>query len=115
MGGVAGDRGVVPMAIGGTEDHVHLLLSLPATISVSSAMQVIKIGSSRWMHDECGVKAFAWQEGYGAFSIGASQVEATVAYIQRQQEHHRRRDFQAEFLAILKKNGIAYDARYVWD
>ena len=77
-------------------------------------MREIKSVSSRWMHETCGIRGFEWQEGYGAFSIGASQIEATLRYIGRQEEHHRKRDFQAEFLAFLKKNGIEYDPRYVW-
>jgi hypothetical protein len=77
-------------------------------------MQVIKSASSHWMHQACGAEGFEWQEGYGAFSIGWAQVSSTLAYIARQQEHHRKRDFQAEFLAILKKHRIEYDPRYVW-
>ncbi len=100
--------------MGGTEGHVHILLSVPATKAVSQAMREIKQGSSRWMHETCGVPEFAWQEGYGAFSIGLNQVSATVAYIAGQQEHHRKRDFQAEYVAFLKKHRIEYDPRYVW-
>jgi REP element-mobilizing transposase RayT len=114
MGGVARECGAVAMAVGGTEDHAHLLISLRATMSLARAMQAIKAGSSQWMHECLGVREFAWQEGYGAFSIGASQVPATIAYIARQREHHQKRDFQAEFVAILKKHGIEYDERQVW-
>jgi REP element-mobilizing transposase RayT len=95
-------------------DHVHLLLSLPSSVPIAKAMREIKSGSSRWMHETLGLAGFEWQEGYGAFSIGWSQVGATTAYIAGQQEHHRRRDFQAEFVAILKKQRIEYDPRYVW-
>jgi hypothetical protein len=77
-------------------------------------MREIKSCSSRWMHETCAMPGFEWQEGYGAFSIGQGQVEATQAYIAGQEEHHRKRDFQAEFIAILKKHGIEYDPRYVW-
>jgi hypothetical protein len=66
------------------------------------------------MHENCRVPGFEWQEGYGAFSIGRGQVEATPAYISGQKEHHRKRDFKAEFVAILKKHRIEYDARYIW-
>jgi REP element-mobilizing transposase RayT len=114
LGGIARQHAIKPLAIGGTEDHVHLLLALPATLSVAEAMCTIKSVSSQWMHEEKGKRLFAWQEGYGAFSVGASQIGATVAYIQRQEEHHRRRDFQQEFLAILEKHGIECDPRYVW-
>jgi putative transposase len=77
-------------------------------------MQKIKGGSSRWLHESCGLTGFEWQKGYGAFSIGCSQVDATLAYIAGQREHHQKRDFQAEFLSILKRHGIEYDPRYVW-
>ena len=76
------------------DDHIHILLSLPTTKTVSRAMREIKQGSSRWIHETCGVPEFSWQEGYGAFSIGLNQVDATVAYIAGQQEHHRKRDFR---------------------
>ena len=77
-------------------------------------MREIKSGSSRWVHETCKVESFEWQEGYGAFSIGRSQVDATVAYIAGQKEHHRKGDFQAEFIAFLKRHRIEYDPRYVW-
>jgi putative transposase len=114
IGGVAREHKMTAIAVGGTDDHAHLLVAIPATVAVATAMRQIKAGSSRWMHDSCGVTQFAWQEGYGAFSIGHSQIEATVEYISRQEQHHRKRDFQAEFLAILKKHQIEYDPRYVW-
>lgn len=102
------------LAVGGMEDHVHLLLSLPSPLSIANAMRGIKSGSSRWMHEAGGAPGFEWQEGYGAFSIGWSQVEATLAYIAGQKEHHQKRDFQAEFVAFLKKHRVEYDPRYVW-
>lgn len=102
------------LSVGGSDDHVHILLSLPSTITIAEAMRIIKSESSHWVHEEYEQKNFDWQEGYGAFSIGSSQREATVAYIASQQEHHKRRDFTAEFLAFLKKNNIQYDQRYVW-
>jgi putative transposase len=102
------------LAVGGIEDHLHILLSLPSTFPIADAMREIKSVSSRWMHENCGVEAFEWQEGYGAFSIGAAQIESTLAYISHQERHHRKRSFQAEFLAFLKKNRIEYDPRYVW-
>lgn len=114
MGGIAREHEMKALAVGGMEDHVHLLLSLPASIAVAKAMQEIKSGSSRWMHETCGLPVFAWQEGYGAFSIGWAQVKTTSAYIANQKEHHRKRDFQAEFLAFLKKHRIEYDPRFIW-
>ena len=92
-----------------------LLLSLPATLAIARAVQLIKGPSSKWMHEVCHHKQFEWQEGYGAFSIGVAQRDATVAYICHQAEHHRRRDFKAEFLAFLKKHHVDYDPRYIWE
>ncbi len=115
MGGIAIENNMKALAIGGIEDHVHLLLSLPSTMTIAKAMQVIKGGSSKWLHDAFPEKRdFAWQEGYGAFSIGVSQVDDTIAYIQRQHEHHRERSFQEEFLNILQRHGIAYDPKDIW-
>ncbi len=114
IGGIARQHAMKPLAIGGTEDHAHLLLALSATMPVSEAMRTIKSVSSQWLHETKGERLFAWQEGYGAFSVGESQISATIAYIQRQKEHHACRDFQQEFLAFLKKHRIEYDPRYVW-
>lgn len=114
IGGIAREHGMKALAVGGDDDHVHILLSLPSSLTIAEAMRIIKSTSSRWMHATCDLKGFEWQEGYGAFSIGYSQTEATLAYIANQQEHHRKRDFQAEFIAILKKHPVEYDSRYVW-
>ena len=114
MGGIAREHGMTALAVGGMDDHAHLLLSLPSSLAIANAMREIKSASSHWMHETCGVQGFEWQEGYGAFSVGRSQVDATVAYILSQKEHHRWRDFQAEFIAILKKHRIEYDPRYIW-
>jgi putative transposase len=98
------------LAIGGAADHVHVLLSLPATISVAKAMQLLKGNSSRWIRETIPkMRSFAWQEGYGAFSVGVSGVDATVTYIRNQAEHHRTRSFREEFVAMLKKHGFAYE------
>jgi putative transposase len=83
-------------------------------VTVAEAMQRSRADRRCGCMPNCGLKGFEWQKGYGAFSVGCSQVNATVAYIAGQQEHHRKRDFQAEFLSILKRHGIEYDPRYVW-
>ena len=89
---------------------MHVLLSLPATLSVAKAMQLLKGNSSKWLRETFPkMHSFAWQEGYGAFSIGISGVDATVAYICNQAEHHRTRSFRQEYAAMLKKHGLAYD------
>ena len=116
LGGIARENNMKPISIGGTEDHIHILLSLPATISIAKAIQLIKGGSSKWVHDEFQQHHdFEWQKGYGAFTLSISQVEETIKYIQKQKEHHRKTSFQDEFLKILKKHGIEYDERYIWD
>jgi REP element-mobilizing transposase RayT len=109
LGGIARKNGFKAVAVGGTENHVHILLSLPATIPLAKAMQLLKGGSSKWMGGD-----FAWQEGYGAFTVGISQQSNTIAYINGQAEHHRKLGFEEEFLAFLKKHGIEYDPKYVW-
>lgn len=116
MGGIARKNRVTALVIDGVEDHVHLLLSLPSTIAIAEAIKMIKGGSSAWVHGEFPAhRDFAWQEGYGAFSIGVSQREATVRYIQSQAKHHRRKTFQDEFREFLKRHGFECDERYVWD
>ena len=115
MGGIARENKVKALAIGGVEDHAHLLLSMPSTMTISQAMQLIKGGSSRWVHETFPEhRGFEWQEGYGAFSIGISQAEETKRYIANQQEHHRVKTFEEEYIAILEKHGIEYDPRFVW-
>ena len=115
MGGIARENGMKALAVGGVEDHVHLLISLPATMNISKAMQLIKGGSSKWMHETFPDKqAFAWQKGYGAFTVGVSQIAGTVAYINGQEEHHRKRTFKDEFVAFLEKHHVEYDERFVW-
>ena len=116
LAGIAKRHKMQALMVGGIENHVHVLVNLPATLSVAEALQALKGNSSKWLNEECPpVRPFAWQEGYGAFSIGASQVAASVRYIRTQREHHRRRGFEQEFVAILKRHGIAYDPRYVFD
>jgi putative transposase len=115
IGGIARENKLRALAVGGVQDHIHILLSVPAPIAIAKAIQLIKGGSSKWIHDTFPEhRRFAWQEGYGAFSIGISQVDATIAYIRAQPRHHRARTFKEEFLSILRKHGIEYDERYVW-
>ena len=115
IGGIARQNKMNAIAIGGTADNVHALLSLPATMSFAKAVQLIKGGSSKWVHDTFREhRKFAWQEGYGAFSVSSSQADKTIAYIQQQKEHHRKRSFQDEFIDLLDKHGIEYDSRYIF-
>ena len=116
IGGIARENKIKLLAAGGVDDHVHLLISMPSTISISKAMQLIKGGSSKWIHETFSEhRLFEWQEGYGAFSIGISDVERTTEYINHQPEHHKKMDFKTEFLAFLKKHEIEYDERYIFD
>jgi len=115
IGGIAREHRMKALTIGGVFDHVHALLSLPSTMSFAKAVQLIKGGSSKWIHDEFRhLKKFEWQEGYGAFSVSASQVARTIAYIERQKEHHRKRTFKEEFIKLLDKHHVVYDPRYVF-
>ena len=115
IGGIARENNMKALAVGGIEDHVHLLLSLPSMMPVAKAIQLVKGGSSKWIHETFAThKDFAWQEGYGAFSVSISHVKDTVAYIKAQEEHHHRRSFEDEFRSFLVKHGIESDERYVW-
>jgi putative transposase len=108
LGGIARENGIAALAVGGTADHVHLLLSLPRTVSVAKAVQLLKSGSSKWIHENfTRSRNFAWQEGYGAFSIGVSQRGATVKYIEAQAEHHKRFSFDEELKKFLAAHGMA--------
>jgi len=115
IGGIARENRMTALAIGGIYDHLHALLSLPSTMSFAKAVQLIKGGSSKWIHDEFRhLRKFEWQEGYGAFSVSASQVGRTIAYIERQKEHHRKRTFKEEFITLLDRHHVVYDPRYVF-
>lgn len=112
LGGIARANHMKALTIGGVADHVHILLSLPSTLAIAKAMQLIKGNSSKWIHETFPqYSSFEWQEGYGAFSICISGIEATVAYIANQAEHHHRRSFKDELIAILKKHEMDFDDR----
>ena len=92
-----------------------MFLSLPSTITIAKAIQLIKGGSSKWVSDTFpSHRDFEWQEGYGAFSVSVSRVKPTIAYINNQKQHHRKKTFENEYRAILKKHGVAYDERYLF-
>jgi putative transposase len=113
LGGIARKNGFKALIVGGTENHIHILLSLPAQMPLAKAMQLIKGASSHWMNENH-TKGFAWQQGYGAFTVSISQKADTIAYIRSQAEHHRKRSFEEEFVAFLKKHNVEYNPRYVW-
>jgi REP element-mobilizing transposase RayT len=102
--------------INSVEDHTHLLIELARTVSVSAVVEEVKTTSSRWIKTQGPefVK-FAWQSGYGAFSVSESGVDAVRDYIANQREHHRRRSFQEEYRAFMTKHGIVFDEKYGWD
>jgi len=115
MGGIARTNNFHAISIGGFFDHAHMLIKVPAILPIAKAVQLIKGGSSKWIHENsASLHGFQWQVGYGAFSIGASQVESVIKYISGQEEHHRTRTFQEEYLDFLKKYNIEYDEKYVW-
>lgn len=116
MGGIAKNNNMKALAIGGVEDHVHLLISLPSTLSIAKAIQLIKGGSSSWVSNTFPkYNNFKWQAGYGAFSISISHINDTNKYINTQKEHHRKSNFKEEYISFLKKHEIEYDEKYIWD
>jgi putative transposase len=116
MGGIARENEMRAFEIGGVEDHVHILLSLPSTMAISKAMQLIKGGSSKWVHDTFPEhRLFQWQVKYGAFAVSVSLLEKTISYIKGQERHHRKVSFKDEFLALLRKHRIPFDERYLWE
>jgi REP element-mobilizing transposase RayT len=109
LGGIARENKMKALKVGGVEDHVHVLLSLPSTLDIAKAVQLLKGNSSKWIHETLPkLKTFEWQEGYGAFSIGVSGVEDTIKYIENQAEHHRKQSFKDELKAFLKKHELEY-------
>lgn len=111
--GICQKRDIFVHAIGGMENHIHLLLQFPSMLLVPKAINAIKVNSSGWMSDFS--SSFAWQEGYGAFSVSTSNVAKVVRYIQDQERHHKKMTFDHEFISMLEKHGIRYDPKYVFD
>ena len=115
IGGIARENRITALGVGSTKNHCHLLLSLPSTMPIAKAMQLLKGGSSKWVRDTFpDGRLFQWQEGYGAFSVSRSTLDATLAYIQNQEEHHRHKTFEEEFTEFLKKYGVEYDPEFVF-
>jgi len=105
-----------PIKIGGYTDHIHILCMLSKKIALMKLLEEVKSHSSKWMKTKGEIlKKFYWQNGYGAFSVNPSQVNIVIAYIENQKEHHKRRSFQDEYRAILRKYKVEYDERYIWD
>lgn len=104
----------VAHAVGGTGDHIHIAAGLRATHCLADVMREVKSESSRWIHEELRLAGFAWQEGYGAFTFAAPDLEAVRAYVLNQEEHHRVKTFQEEYVAMLKRGMVEYDERCLW-
>lgn len=116
LGGIIRELGGHAIMLNGVSDHVHILMTLPPTISLSDAVRTIKTNSSKWIHEKWPArKEFGWQAGYGAFSVSQSAMEDVSEYISKQQEHHRKLSFTDEFIALLKRHQIDYDPKYVSD
>ncbi|HKP36181.1 MAG TPA: IS200/IS605 family transposase [Pyrinomonadaceae bacterium] len=113
LGGLTRELNGKAYGINGTEDHVHMLVSLPPVVSVSDALRFLKSNSSGWVHDKWPRKSFSWQPGFGAFSVSKSNVPDVLGYIANQESHHRKRTFREEYLDFLRKHEIAFDERYL--
>ena len=116
VGGIMRNKKAKLLSAGGMFDHIHLYASMPSTISIGDFVSAVKSNSSRWIHESfSNLRNFAWQEGYGAFSVSKSEEERVMRYIANQESHHRKRTFKEELVALLDKHGIEYDKRYLWD
>lgn len=116
IGGIMKNQNSKLIAAGGMFDHIHLYTSMPSTISIADFVNVVKSNSSRWVHESSSrLRNFAWQEGYGAFSVSKSEEGKVVRYIKNQEDHHRKRSFKEELVGLLEKHGIEYDKRYIWN
>ena len=114
IGGTIRGMNGIAHAVGGTADHIHLFAGLRATHCLAAVMREIKSESSGWIHKELRLQGFAWQEGYGGFTVGASDIEAVRSYVLHQEERHRTSTFQEEYVAMLKRGLVEYDENYLW-
>ena len=112
LAGICKNHEMIAVAVGGTENHAHIVFHLPPKLALAKAVVVLKANSSRWMSERGG--EFGWQEGYGAFSVSASNLDAVIRYIQNQEAHHRKVSFEDEFRALLKKHGVEFDPKFVF-
>ncbi len=115
VGGIVKHEGGILLGIGGTQDHVHIIFKLKPTYALSEIMRKVKGGSSKWINKEKQLRnKFAWQEGYGAFSVSKSQTSNVIQYVSNQEKHHKNLSFKDEFLQFLKRHHVEYDERYIW-
>lgn len=116
LGGIFRTEGGILLVAGGVPDHIHLLARLNQKHAIADVLRIVKTNSSKWVHETFpGSEAFAWQAGYGAFTVSTSHLEKVKDYIDRQAEHHRSMDFKSEFRELLRKHGIEFDERYLWE
>lgn len=116
LGGIIRAQGGVLLAAGGMPDHAHLLAAISKSTAIADALRDIKTNSSKWVHEEvAGQTDFAWQAGYGAFTVSYSGIGDVRRYLIGQKEHHRVRSFKEEFLELLRRHEIEFDERYIWD
>ena len=116
LGGTSKSLNCPTLIVGGVEDHIHLLARESRTITLSEWVKELKRVTSIWIKEKSPhFEAFAWQAGYGAFSVSQSQSGKVIKYIQEQETHHRKQDFKTEFREFLERHEIEYDERYVWD
>ena len=116
LSGTLREIGCKPLIIGGMPDHVHLLTGISRDTTFADLVRTAKASSSRWIHDTFAEMAsFSWQSGYGVFAVSHDRVPAVRGYIERQEEHHRTKSFQEEYLEFLRAHGIVWDERYIWD
>jgi REP element-mobilizing transposase RayT len=115
LGGILREIRSTPIMINGTADHVHLLMTLPSDMAIAECLRLLKTNSSRWVKEKWPERrSFAWQSGYGAFSMSESRRASVIRYVQNQEKHHRKVTFKDEFLTFLRKHGVDFDERYVW-
>lgn len=116
IGGIARKHKMTALQIGGIENHIHALVIAPPTLSPSQIAQFLKGDSSKWIHEEFPtIKDFAWQDGYGAFTVSKSNIADVIEYIKNQRAHHHTKSFQEEYISLLDKHEIEYDERYLWN
>ena len=115
LGGAIRGTEAFPRAIGGTENHVHLLLGLRATHRLADVLREIKRSSSQWVVNQLKIRNFAWQIGYGAFAVSASAIDAVMRYIENQEAHHRSLKFEDEYLELLRRSRAEFKEAYLWD
>ena len=113
LGGTVRGLDGFPQGVGGVEDHVHLLVGLKTTHRIADFMRELKKAASRWIHEEIRLEQFAWQDGYGVFSVSATARDQVKHYIANQREHHSRTSFRDEFIAMLERAGVEYDQKYL--